>query len=483
MERFCFPVIIKDQPKEEDYKTITIEDSSTNENVTYIEMQALKDMKDSQQLINLSIINTDKLITWVSDLYITWPIILASLAWTFVIALIYLFFVRFCAGFIVYLTILLVLGCFIVLGYFFHDRANLYDSVDDSMYHSTMIGLGWFCYALAIIWFLVIVVLCNRIRLAANMMEVTAKYIHANCCIFFVPFFFFILTGAWYAYWVIISIYLYSTGEMKGATVIANIEWDNKTRYAWWFHLFALFYMNEFLKALAQFVYASSACIWYFSHDKGTDEKPIKTSFKRAFRYHLGSLAFGSLIVAIIRFIMFFMEYIKKKVDKTVGQKTKQGKIYRCIICCCQCCMNCVARTMEFINKHAYVQIALKGENFCKSAWEGFGIIVRNLGRFSTLFLIGGFFNLFGMIFIAASSGMIGYLLITNIDTFADKISSPVLPTFTMVMIGFVIGMVCLSVFGTSSDALMHAFLLDEEINKGQPKNFPELQKFMEDEK
>ena len=37
--------------------------------------------------------------------------------------------------------------------------------------------------------------------------------------------------------------------------------------------------------------------------------------------------------------------------------------------------MNCVARTMEFINRHAYVQIALKGENFCKSAWEGlFGV-------------------------------------------------------------------------------------------------------------
>ena len=33
------------------------------------------------------------------------------------------------------------------------------------------------------------------------------------------------------------------------------------------------------------------------------------------------------------------------------------------------------------------------------------------------------------------------------------------------------------------SYALMHAFFLDEEINKGQPKNFPELQKFMEDEK
>ena len=135
-----------------------------------------------------------------------------------------------------------------------------------------MIGLSLFCYALAIIWFLLIVVMCNRIRLAANLMEVTAKYIHANCCIFFVPFFFFILTGAWYCYWVIISIYLYTTGEMKESKVLANIEWDSKTRYAWWFHLFALFYINEFLKALAQFIYSSSACIWYFSHDKGTNK-------------------------------------------------------------------------------------------------------------------------------------------------------------------------------------------------------------------
>ena len=78
---------------------------------------------------------------------------------------------------------------------------------------------------------------------------------------------------------------------------------------------------------------------------------------------------------------------------------------------------------------------------------------------------------------------MVGYLVITEVDYFANKLNSPVLPTFVMTMLGFIVGASCMSVFGTSSDALMHSFLMDEEINKGQPKHFRELQQFMEDER
>ena len=88
--------------------------------------------------------------------------------------------------------------------------------------------------------------------------------------------------------------------------------------------------MNEFLKALAQFIYASSACIWYFTHEKGTEDHPIAKSFKRACRYHCGSLAFGSLIVAIIKFIMYLLEGLKKKIDKNFEEIMKKisNKIY-----------------------------------------------------------------------------------------------------------------------------------------------------------
>ena len=130
--------------------------------------------------------------------------------------------------------------------------------------------------------------MCNRIRLAVNLMEVTAKYVQQTCSILFMPFLFFLVIGIWIAFWCITSVFLYATGELVSTNVIADIEWDNKTRYSWWFFLFALLLMCEVIKALAQFVYASSASIWYFNYEKGTEERPVCKSFKRAFRFHFG---------------------------------------------------------------------------------------------------------------------------------------------------------------------------------------------------
>ncbi len=138
---------------------------------------------------------------------------------------------------------------------------------------------------------------------------------------------------------------------------------------------------------------------------------------------------------------------------------------------------------MEFINKHAYIQIALKGSNFCTAAWEGFGLMIRNIGRFSVLVLIGSLFSLVGTLFISVGSSVIGYFLITKVKYFSEDLNSCILPVFCFAIIGIVIGYVTMSIFGTSGDALIHCFLLDEEINKGQAKAFPELQKFMQDER
>lgn len=42
-------------------------------------------------------------------------------------------------------------------------------------------------------------------------------------------------------------------------------------------------------------------------------------------------------------------------------------------------------------------QIALEGKNFCTAALDGFAMIVRNLGRWTVLTVIGGFFNFLGI--------------------------------------------------------------------------------------
>ena len=127
--------------------------------------------------------------------------------------------------------------------------------------------------------------------------------------------------------------------------------------------------------------------------------------------------------------------------------------------------------------------ISIKGDCFCTSAWEGFALTIRNLGRFSVLTLLGKLFSNIGTLFITVASGIIGYLVIQNYGFLKEDINSPFLPVFCMVMIGLIIGLVSMNVFGMSADTLLYCFLIDEEINKGQPKAMPELQKFMSEER
>ena len=182
-------------------------------------------------------------------------------------------------------------------------------------------------------------------------------------------------------YWISLSIFLYATGEFnkEGSKVIANFDWDAKIRYSWWFHLFALFYMTAIISAFASFIYSSSACIWYFTSERGIEAHPIIKSFKRGLLYHFGSIAFGSLIIAIVRLIMVWFEYIKKRVESTTNKKT-ESKCFKCIFSCLQCCVGCIGKIMEYVNRHAYIQIALKGDNFCTAAWEGFGREISECG-------------------------------------------------------------------------------------------------------
>lgn len=424
MQRFCVPDPTYTNSTSNSTKTVTINGT------TYQEVSS-SNQASATSLINLSVFNTDKLVSWMTDLITCWPIILASLGFSIVIAIIYMVLIRCCAGVIAYTTILLILGTLTGLGYLFQDRAYYYKNIQDTTYENTMWVLCCIFYSLAGIWLLIIVFMCNRIRLAIALVEVTAEYMSSTWSVYIIPFIFYILSGFFYAYWVSLSIYLYSSGTVSksSSSFIPSVTWTSTTRYAWWYHLFALFYINAFINAYNQFVTASSAVIWYFEHNiEGGPTRPVSRSFYRGLRYHIGSLAFGALIVAIIRFMMAVVEYIKQKLDATHAGKTA-GKIYNCLLTCCQCCLECIARIVEFINKHAYIQIAIKGESFCTSAFEGFGLVFRNLGRWSMLFLIGSFFNFIGMLFISSGTGLVGYLLITRITYYSQRLYSPVLPT------------------------------------------------------
>lgn len=92
-------------------------------------------------------------------------------------------------------------------------------------------------------------------------------------------------------------------------------------------------------------------------------------------RYHLGTLAFGALILAICRMIRIMLEYIDQKLKKY------DNPVTRAIMCCLKCCFYCLEKFIKFINRNAYIMCAVHGKNFCASAKDAFNLLMRNLLR------------------------------------------------------------------------------------------------------
>lgn len=477
LKKICFP--------DYDFYKKALESNSTS-NRTKAELDS--DFTLTKSLINNNFISIDKLFTYIGDFELIWPIILACIGIAVVVGFLYLLIVRCCGSVIAYTSILLILAALIALGFLFYNRMSLFTSQEDSVYRNIQLGFAVVFWSLSLIWFLIVICSCNKIRLSIAITQVAATFVWKVMSILFVPFVFFLIISLYFAYWIALSLFLYSTGDVSPSQTVfwSNVTWDETTRYAWWYHVFALLYITAFIEAMAMFVYSSTACIWYFEQG-GTDNHvntPVLRSFWRVFRFHFGSLAFGSLIIAVIRLIMLVISYIRYQIESSTGPKeTAVSKFYKCLLNIVLCLLSCIEKCMEFINKHAYIQIALKGRSFCRSAFDGFAIIIRNLGRWTALTAIGGVFNMIGKVFIAGLTGVCGYLIITKAEVYSSKLNSPLLPTLVFVLVGYLIGSVFISIYGNAADSLMHCFLVDCEINR-DPKHSPsELRDFVQEEK
>ena len=71
------------------------------------------------------------------------------------------------------------------------------------------------------------------------------------------------------------------------------------------------------------------------------------------------------------------IQYIEEKL-KEKGADQPPVKV---LLCLCKCCFWCLEKFMKFINRNAYILTAINGTNFCSSAKEAFGLILRNCVR------------------------------------------------------------------------------------------------------
>jgi hypothetical protein len=106
----------------------------------------------------------------------------------------------------------------------------------------------------------------------------------------------------------------------------------------------------------------------------------------------MGTAAFGSLVIAIIKTISAVLTYLQKKAKKS------GNRILVFILAVLKCCLWCLEKCMKFLNKNAYIQTAIHGYSFCKAARVAFFLLLRNVLRVLGVSIVGDFVLILGKV-------------------------------------------------------------------------------------
>lgn len=173
--------------------------------------------------------------------------------------------------------------------------------------------------------------------------------------------------------------------EDNGPCVSGRCYLNGKTKpwfsaYMQSLNIVGFFWLVFFCEAFGEMVLAGTFATWYWTFKKS--DVPfftLTTSVWRTIRHHMGTLAFGSLVITICHLIRLALEYVEKKLKK------HDNPVFRLIIKCMKCYFWLLERFIKFVNKNAYIMCAVHGKGFCRSARDAFNLLLRNIIRVAVL--------------------------------------------------------------------------------------------------
>lgn len=168
-------------------------------------------------------------------------------------------------------------------------------------------------------------------------------------------------------------------------------------------------------------------------------------------RYHLGTVAFGSLVITICRVIRVILEYIDEKLKKWDNEFTQ------CVLCCCKCFFWCLERFLRFLSKNAYIMCAIHGKPFCSSARDAFNLLMRNFLRVVALDKVTEFLFFLTKILVTVGMGAVTYVYFTS-ERYEDKLNYVQVPVVIVMFATYLIASVFFGVYSMAVDTLFLCF-------------------------
>ena len=238
----------------------------------------------------------------------------------------------------------------------------------------------------------------------------------------------------------------------------------NSSNVAISIHVFGFLYTLFFLQGINQVTIAGAIGSWYWTIDKKAKMRfPVMKSLGRTLKYHLGSIAAGSLLIAIVEFIRIVLYQVQRKVQQS------NVKVLQYLVACLQCCMKCVSMIVKFINRNAYIIVAITGKSFFASASHATGLMLKNAVRLAAVDFVSSFVLLLSKLFVSAICGIGAYIYLTSASGSYIGVVYPQVTVALVVLGAFMIASAFFSVYEMAIDTIFLSFLEDLDRNDGSP--------------
>ena len=424
---------------------------------------------------------------WAQDVLYTWSASLSVLGVSLLLSLVYMGLLRWCTGLVVYLSILAVLVALAGTGVEISYQADRnYNTTTQETDYNVLKYLSYCCYGACGLFILLILFMRRRIKLAIAIMKCAVEFMGEICSIILVPIVSFAALIGLMACWLFALGFLYSCGSVAHKdqySAFGNVSWDENARRMFYFEAVAIVWLVEFLHFYTQLVLAFVVCFWYFDHGRADKQHwKICAGIYTALRYHIGSVALASLLVAIVKLVKWLFYYIQKHIYAANFQGNQIIKFF-CL--CLSCYMDCFERFLQYIDKNALITMTYTGKGFCSCAQEVFELLGSNGARFLALGSLGELLSFLGKALIIALSAGLGFLLVTEATFYSEKLTSPIAPVVVFTLIAYCVSSLFMSIFEMTCDCIIILYLEDEKRNGSKAlMSAPQpLHQFMEEER
>lgn len=480
-----------------------------------------KDIIDELRQINISIPLLNQAIekiqleqvgeNVVNDLALIWKPILIGLVLVLVGCLVYIILLRWVAFVMVWISIIgviLVLSAGVYKSFLFYKDLKVLadsDETDGSPFFETRrylwLALLVICSVSLLVILLMVIFLRKRISLAVTLIEEGSKAVTSVTSVLFFPIIPWILQLTVITFALSVGLMLTTTGtpifqvkishnntnpectRMRGLPCNpdnyvpnklckdeCNLKGMEHTKYYNYFHLtnvvgffWGLFFVSAFGQMVLAFIFAT----WYWTRPRS--KLPffaITTAIAKVMRYHLGTLALGSLIITICRMIRLVLEYIDRKLKKYDNEFT------RAIMCLLKCFFWCLEKFLKFLNTNAYIMCAIHGKNFCRSAKDAFFLLMRNILRVFVLDKVTDFLFFLSTLLLSFGAGAATYYFFYHQKQLKlyRELNYIEVPVALLSVSTFCIASIFFGVYSMAVDTLFLCFLEDCERNDGSPE-------------